>query len=209
MHANAPFSQKIYVVAHDWGCLIAQNWVARHSERVKALVLLDVLALRGDSFLAGGARAAAVKASYTALFAIAFLFSIVSVALGNAFLYFSFVLLSLLKLGPDADPPPRRLIAPPAGPQGWMCYPYWVLWKALLCGACGARGLPVPRDPPPVPTLFAYGTRKRAMFHTPEGARRLAAANPRSAVKAFECGHWIQHKRTAELAADITTFFKQ
>ena len=132
----------------------------------------------------------------------AFLLSIISVQLGDFFFFLGFFVIPKI----DADPVSRKLLAPPYGPKSFMCYPYWSLWSGLLCGSCGASRPPTPRTPS-MPTFFAYGTRKYVMFHSQFGIQRLQAADSRNLVKAYDCGHWIQHKKTDELAADMTAFF--
>ncbi len=117
--------------------------------------------------------------AYQWWFAFAFLLSRLSHKLGNLFLYLGF----MLPFMPDLDPPSRKRMCPPHGPQAWMCYPYWVMWSSLIL----KRRVPTPRNLPTMPTLFCYALKKRVQFHSEESIVELKK-NPANVVKAFDCG---------------------
>jgi pimeloyl-ACP methyl ester carboxylesterase len=48
---HVPVEQQFTLVAHDWGCFVAQTWADRNSARVKRMILLDVLVNRRDNML--------------------------------------------------------------------------------------------------------------------------------------------------------------
>jgi pimeloyl-ACP methyl ester carboxylesterase len=83
----------------------------------------------------------------------------------------------------------------------WMGYPYYQLWVGLLL-----RGRPPPSMLfPSMPTLFVYGERKRAMFHSEAFVTRINSTIGYRAAS-YPCSHWIMHEQPARLNLDIRAF---
>ena len=82
------------------------------------------------------------------------------------------------------------------------CYPYWQLVSTLLCDKKNA-----PKFQRDIPTLFLYGARKRAMFHSSKFLARLDAQEG-CEWHELNCGHWMQTQKPAEVIAHMRHFLQ-
>ena len=89
--------------------------------------------------------------------------------------------------------------------QWWMGYPYYHLWRSHRFGLW-----PLPElHFPPVPTLFLYGSHKRAMFHSKHFEARVnATANCRT-VRYDGIGHWLMHEQPVRFTRDVQAFLAE
>ena len=84
--------------------------------------------------------------------------------------------------------------------EWWMCWPYFRLWGGVLGGVAP----PTPRLPM-LPTFFAYGTKKRTMFHSDAFAAQLSGRRG-SRVVGYPCSHWVQHEHATQFNRDLKQF---
>ena len=86
----------------------------------------------------------------------------------------------------------------------WMGYPYFYIWYGHVLRLALP---PAPLFPAGVPTLFAFGTQKRAMFHTDAFCDRLKAT-PGCRVVSYDAGHWVMCESPTAFNADVRAFLE-
>jgi pimeloyl-ACP methyl ester carboxylesterase len=184
-------SKNFYLVAHDWGSVVAQMYENKYSERVKKLVLLDVG--RG---IDPSARGKMVAIYYQLAFeSHYFLFKTLGYTIGNlCFKLFS-------KFTPRfLWPVPYDKMHRPADEMSvHLCYPYYYLWSSVF------RLKPIRISFPKCPVLFLYGTKKNCLFHDDHFLKKLdATAGCRHL--SLECGHWVTHFEPKVCFSEIVNF---
>ena len=161
--------ERVTLLLHDWGCFFGYQFAMRHPGLVERVVGVDIGDAGSRKHRAElGLGGQAMMVGYQVWLALAWR---IGGRLGDAM-----ARRMALAIGCPADP---RAI----GSQ--MGYAYAVRW---LGAAGGFKGLRV--FEPRVPMLFAYGERKRFMFHSRPWAEALAA-RPGNRVIGFATGHWI------------------
>ncbi len=161
--------RRVILMLHDWGCAFGYQFAMRYPELVSKIVGVDI----GDAGTRQHLRSLTLMAKAMVLayqLWLAFAWRIGG-RIGN------WMTLAMARMA--QCPSDERFI------DSRMDYPYYIRWMK----AYGSyRGMV--RFEPKVPMLFAYGTRKPFLFHTPEWAEALAA-KPGSQVHAFATGHWV------------------
>ena len=203
-----PSKRVACLVGHDWGSVISFLYCERHA--VEKFVTLDVGIAWNDlswtSFI--------IIAAYLTTLALAFLCR----ALGLSFL--GFIIVSIF---------PYTLIGPipyethlPARATEFvhhldlgLCYPFFHFLKHFLFGVRRSpSGALNPRDdwalfpliPPNIPTLFLFGTRKRAAFHGDAFLNAIDSRHDGSTWGALDTGHFLHTELPDELAAILLDF---
>lgn len=166
-------SEKVILLAHDWGCVFGYEYAMRHSDRVEKMIGLDV----------GDANSQALKDSLSVLQKL------------MVFTY-QFTLAISFLLGRTLGTPIAKGVAAGlrascnrANIHSGMSMPYAMRWF----GTNGGMDDLLPVEPE-FPFYYAYATQKPLMFHSPQWLEWLAA-RPGNKVQAFECGHWIMIDR--------------
>ena len=82
--------------------------------------------------------------------------------------------------------------------KGFMCYPYFQVWKV------DAKEMPFFQISPP--TQFLFGARKRVMYHSKSFLKYLED-RPDCRYKAFEKdGHWLHVSSPDDVAREMKEF---
>jgi pimeloyl-ACP methyl ester carboxylesterase len=192
------------LVAHDWGCAwafaILQNAASR---RVDKLVAIDIGAFRATPSSALLLPRKVVWAlPYQLAFATIFFVGAAGTpSLANQLLAAAWDTIAYFgPLNADFDwdsqsPRPAHEV------KWWMGYPYYQLWSNVLKGK-----LPeiVPLFPK-IPTMFAYGARKRVHFHPDEFISHLNSTSGCRVVE-YPSSHWVMHEQPAALHSDMRAF---
>jgi pimeloyl-ACP methyl ester carboxylesterase len=172
----------IVLMLHDWGCVFGYEYALRHPERIARLVAVDV----GDTNSKEFAKSLAPKQG---LFIAAYqLYLALAWALGG-------------RLG---DGMTRRMAMRAQAPsdrsriRASMNYPYAMRWFGARGGGFKhARPLT-----PAWPTLFIWGTRKLARFHSPQWMAALQA-RPDCRIVSMKAGHWMMVTHPQEFNAAV------
>ena len=158
--------EPVTLLVHDWGAIFGYEYAARHPQRVRRIVGVDIGDVTSGDYLRSlSARAKLMIAGYQLELALAW-------KIGGA-------------AGTRMSRAMARVMRCPTNPAsiGWqMNYPYALQWSG------GLKGLA--RFEPRVPLLYIYGRRKPFQFHSPQWLERVAAL-PGGEVAAFETGHWV------------------
>ena len=186
------------LVLHDWGSVYGLAWYRENHGRAEKLVCLDVF---GDDVVLdaweNSWRDLAYVCAYQWWLMMAFAAGCLVPWVGDLLMG----LLAISPLSPDKAPPPPGVLCPPHGPRWFMCYPYLHEWAARCRGRRPNRRL----GDELAPTLYAFGLRKRVQFHSKRAVAALAN-DPRHRVRAYDCGHWLQHAVPEELSLEILDF---
>lgn len=161
--------KQVTLLAHDWGCVFGYEYAMQHSDRVEAMLGLDVGDADSQAFRQSLSVAGKLMVFiYQSTLAISF---ICPRFLGNAITRFM----------------ARALQARSnmAHVHAGMNMPYAMRWLGVNGGLTNL--LPVT---PTFPFYYAYATQKPVMFHSPEWLQQLQQ-NPHNKVQSFDCGHWI------------------
>jgi pimeloyl-ACP methyl ester carboxylesterase len=159
----------VTLLLHDWGCFFGYQYALRQPQRVARVIGVDV----GDA----GSRRNLAELSLKAKA------QIVGYQLWLAAAWFIGI-----RLGDRMARWMARAARAPAASDtihAQMGYPYAVQWFGIAGGYRAAAHFM-----PDCPMLFVYGRRKPFMFHSSDWAAEVAA-RPDSAVRAFDCGHWV------------------
>lgn len=184
--------RQFYLVAHDWGSVVAQLYENRFPERIKKLVLLDVGQMLKPSVID------VIRIlSYQWWFASAYFWSqLFGLQVGNFIFYAFFVLCPKFLRCTPTDVIRRK-----GKPTVQLCYPYYQFWKSNLSGRL------VEAKFPKVPTLFLYGNQKATQFHGPKFLSKLATT-PNCGYVEMDAGHWITHFQPTRSFELISEFCK-
>jgi cis-3-alkyl-4-acyloxetan-2-one decarboxylase len=155
----------VILLAHDWGCVFAYQFYARHPELVAKVIGVDIgdpLSLRREI----KPRGLVMLLAYQWFLALAWK---IRGRAGDAMTRFM----------------RRRMHCPsdPAPVSSAMTWPYYMTWFG------GYRGK-IKAFEPTCPTLFIYARRKPFMFHAQAWTDALRA-KPGNAVHEFDTGHWV------------------
>ena len=170
----------VTLVLHDWGCVFGYEYAAKHPERVKRMVGVDVGDHNSHALVSSWtAKAKWGVFSYQIWLAMAWQmarwFASPGRALGNRMTRYMAKAL--------------RCPSPLADMHSGMNSPYAMKWLGSLGGLDKAANvlklLPAAR-----PMLYVYGRRKPFMFHSPEWLEKIAA-HPSSRIEVFDTGHWV------------------
>ena len=167
--------ERVTLLLHDWGCFFGYQFAMRHPQLVERVIGVDI----GDSGSRKhraelGARGKLMMLAYQVWLALAW-------RIGG-------------RLGDAMARRMARAIRCPTDPRtigAQMGYGYAMRWFGVAGGFKGVR-LFEPRTP----MLFAFGERKRFMFHSRPWAEALAA-RPGNRVVGFRTGHWIMLEQPA------------
>ena len=203
------------LVAHDWGAYWGYLLVEQlaPSGRVRKLVAIEVGAgARGGN---GGAPSTSSKATvraehpgqrgflwtlpYQLTFATIFLVGtmlseVLASVLMRLYIRFGFPVLGPLGRGATIVRAPDEIF-------WWMCWPYYQLWFNHVFRL---RRPPLPRFPS-CPTLFLWGERKRAFFHTGKFVAKLQSTEGCDA-KSYDCSHWVHWEKAVQVNRDMRAF---
>ena len=197
--------QRVTIIAHDWGCYLGALYENKNPSRVKRMIMLDVGTSIDYTFIN-----VFIILLYQLWFSFAYLVSqTISHHLGHViFLMYSIV--SPL-VGPVPDRPSRKL----REISVTQCYVYYQFWRAMIFSR---KQVMRPRFPT-CPTLFMYGTKKRASFHSKSFLEHLnrqgldmcdeyssRRSKPRCRQVALNCGHWVQRDCADEVYKEIADF---
>eukprot|EP00750_Incisomonas_marina_P017325 INCI20234.1.p1 GENE.INCI20234.1~~INCI20234.1.p1 ORF type:complete len:277 (-),score=23.26 INCI20234.1:98-928(-) len=181
----------ITLVGHDWGSYVVQRFAAAHPDMVQRLCVMDV----GYGV---HAKSLPVILGYQMWLCFAFLISRIPL-IGK---YIAMILMAVYPwkcFGPT--PHEYRMPTKPQHVRMHMCYPYLQLFLGLFC----CDKLAAPKFQRDIPTLFVYGQRKRAYFHSQKFLDRLDSIEG-SEQHALDCGHWIQTQKPEEFLAILKTW---
>ena len=199
--------KKVTLICHDWGCYLGALYENKHPSHVKRMVMLDVGTSIDYSFFN-----VFIILFYQLWFSIAYLVSqTINGHLGQVvFLMYSIV--SPL-VGPVSDRPSRKL----REISVTQCYVYYQFWKAMIFSR---KQVMRPRFPS-CPTLFLYGTKKRASFHSKRFLEHLdkqhlemcdeyssKSSKPRCKQVPLSCGHWVQRDCVDEVYKEVSEFLQ-
>lgn len=157
--------RKVILMCHDWGCMFAYQFYARHPELVSRVVGVDIgdpHSLRREI----SARGMVLLITYQWFLALAW-------KIGG-------------RIGDRMTRWMRARMRCPSDPapvSSAMAWPYYMTWFG------GYRGH-VKAFRPACPMLFIYAKRKPFMFHADSWVEALRAT-PGSEVHGFDTGHWI------------------
>ena len=190
----------IVLIVHDWGSYIGCLYQNKFPNKVKAMVIADVLITTRD------ARPSLYKTlvvmSYQLCFAGVFLArqlfgeTVGSFATALSQLYLSLVpFLSPLKN--EKLPRTRKEI------KAHMYYPYYHLWRNIFLGIAVKPKLPE------CPLLYLWGERKNIMFHDDSVIQSLSQRPQSKAVSFKSSGHWLMRTETESVLRAMRTFLRQ
>lgn len=173
--------ERVTLLVHDWGCFFGYQFAARHPDRVKRVIGVDI----GD---AGSRRNLAAMSLKQKLAVVGY-----QVWLAAAWRIGG-------RLGDGLARTMARWARAPAPPQAigaQMGWPYAVQWFKVRGGFGRIRVFE-----PQVPMLFFYGQRKPFMFHSQAWLDKLAA-QPHNRVIGLPTGHWVMVQRREEFNAAV------
>ena len=157
--------RRIILLCHDWGCMFAYQFYARHPDMVAKVVGVDIgdpRSLRREI----GTRGMVMLITYQWILALAWK---VGGQIGDAITRWM-----RGRMRCPSDP----------APVSWqMTWPYYMTWFG------GYRGQ-VRAFQPACPMLFVYAKKKPFMFHAPSWIAELKS-KPGNEVHEFDTGHWI------------------
>ncbi|MGJ4949337.1 alpha/beta fold hydrolase [Bradyrhizobium sp. HKCCYLS20291] len=170
----------VTLLLHDWGCVFGYRFAEAYSQRVEAIVGVDV----GDA----GSREHLQSLDWRA-------------KLGTAAyqLWLALAWHMPVRLGDVMTRSMARLAGAPAEVAligAHMNYPYHVQWT---------RGYGRAALAPRWPMLFIYGTRKPFMFHSESWARAVQAT-PHGRALPLETGHWVMHQAPEEFNRELLSW---
>jgi cis-3-alkyl-4-acyloxetan-2-one decarboxylase len=184
-------TEPVILVMHDWGCVFGQAYLAQHTARVRAAVVLDIGDFNHPALVKSLSLGAKLgSAAYQLWLALAW-------QLGHK--------LGWGRLGDWMARSMAHILGAPGvrGSIGYsMCYPYAMAWFGSFGGFKSAPRI----NGPLVPTLYIYGTKKPFQFHSPRWLQALQQHDD-CEVLAMRTGHWMMHKRAEELNQAIIKFF--
>eukprot|EP00634_Sargassococcus_sp_CCMP2135_P011685 CAMPEP_0198657822 /NCGR_PEP_ID=MMETSP1467-20131203/20156_1 /TAXON_ID=1462469 /ORGANISM="unid. sp., Strain CCMP2135" /LENGTH=290 /DNA_ID=CAMNT_0044394049 /DNA_START=15 /DNA_END=887 /DNA_ORIENTATION=- len=191
--------EKVVLVCHDWGSYFGLDYCQKFP--VSKFVSLDVGVY---SPFEHGLKAVFLDVLYKGCLACGFALRALGLPSVGALLVGLF---PWRTLGPcpfeTAVPPRAKEFFTPQGFDVATCYPYFRLFTKILSSPFSGDNWPAyPRG---IPTLFLYGKNKRVMFHSAAFLRTIDA-EPGSAHKAYDCGHFIQAQQPHQAIADIKAF---
>jgi pimeloyl-ACP methyl ester carboxylesterase len=168
----------VTLLLHDWGAIYGYQFAARHPERVRRIVGVDIGDTTSRAFLRSlGLKQKAMIVAYQVPLAIAW-------KIGGRF-------------GDAISRRVAKVLRCPSDPKAigsQMNYPYALTWTGGLRDAV--------RFEPHCPFLYVYGTRKPLMFHSPEWLERIGGV-PGNEVHALRCGHWVMVQAREEFDAKV------
>ena len=165
----------VILMCHDWGCLFAYQFHARHPERIAKVIGIDIgdpRSLRREI----GARGIAMLVAYQWFLAAAWK---VGGPLGTRMTRW---MRSRMRCPSDPEP------------VSWqMTWPYYMTWFG------GYRGQ-IKAFRPTCPMLYVYAKKKPFMFHAQSWIDELKS-KPGNAVHEFDTGHWLMLTRAERFHA--------
>ena len=182
-------TDKVTVLAHDWGAVYAAQYLTG-SNLVSKLILLDV----GEF---GKEGMPSINLKYMAAFGLSWLLpeswaqKLVDYTAKN--------ILKISDVDPHLDPNSLRW-------EQRLVFPYYRLWKNILSGR-----LPKPASFSEynMPTLFIYGKDKKGIsFHGKSWAEKLNARKD-CRVVAMNGGHWMMLSHPEELAEAVMDWLRK
>lgn len=190
----------VTLVVHDWGSYIGCLYQNKYPNKVKAMVIVDVLFTAQDSppSLYKTLVIMSYQLSFAGVFLIRQLFgeTIGSFAFNLSWLYLSLV--------PFMTPLKReRLPRNPQELKAHMCYPYYHMWKNILSGTVIKPTLPE------CPILYFWGERKNILFHDTAVVERMSQRPLSKAVSFKNSGHWLMITETEAVLKEMRTFLRQ
>ena len=206
------------LLVHDWGsywgfCLAAKDgWV----ERVSHIASIDVGAapvkepalLSGETSTVTSTTRSTINKGvgwllfYQLVFAAIFWIGVrISGSLAQLLLQI------FLRLAPCVGPMQRSfdwttLPRPASELHWWYCWPYYQMWFTILT----RQRVPVPHFPA-APCFFAYGCKKRCMFHSESFAHSMEATVGNVIIEYPNCAHWLMQEQPVRLNKDLRSFF--
>ena len=174
-------SDKVILLAHDWGCVFGYEYAMRYSDRVEKMIGMDV----GDALSQDLQRSFSVTQklmvfTYQVILAISY---VGRKSIGPAIVRMMIKGLQVKSKRGDVH----------AG----MGMPYAMRWFGMNGGLTNL--LPVE---PSFPFYYAYATQKPMMFHSPQWLRKLLQS-PENKVQPFDCGHWIMIDKADEFNTSV------
>ena len=184
----------VTLVLHDWGCFFGYEFAARHTDRVRRIVGVDIGDTSSGEYRKGlTGKEKAMIAGYQLWLALAW------------------------KLGPWLPGVANRMTRwmahrigcrTPAHQIGWeMNYPYAMQWFGEEGGLRGVARIDKLVGES-LPALFVYGRRKPFMFHSARWVRQLNRT-PGCAAHSLETGHWVMKQRPAEFTALVRAWLER
>jgi pimeloyl-ACP methyl ester carboxylesterase len=180
-------SDKVILLAHDWGCVFGYEYAMRYSDRVEKMIGMDV----GDADTQDLKNSLSIAQklmvfTYQIILAIGFVSGkTVGTAIGK-----------MVAMGLQAKSNRENIHA-------GMSMPYAMRWFGVNGGLTNL--LPVD---PPFPFYYAYATQKPMMFHSPEWLQQLLQS-PGNKVQPFDCGHWIMIDKADEFNASAGEWLRE
>jgi pimeloyl-ACP methyl ester carboxylesterase len=160
---------RVALMLHDWGCFFGYQFAMRWPAKVSKIVGIDIGDVGSTEYL----RSLSLRSK------------------GMIAAYQLWLVLGWRIGGPIGNVMTRalaRAIGAPGRPEtigACMNYPYDIRWTR----SHGSYRQTL-EFRPACPMLFAYGTRKPFLFHSPRWAAALDAI-PGNRVIAFDTGHWV------------------
>ena len=197
----------VCIVAHDWGSYTALQYERIYGDSNK-LILMDV-----GVGLQKSPIQLLIILFYQWWFAFSYLVSTaINYNLGNAL----FLAFTVLKLHSLVGPCPYDIVKRNKKEINVkMCYVYYYFWKNMLLFYIYKRyvfpgskkGFVVFPSTPTCPTLFMYGKKKRAYFHSNEFEKKLNERGDGSKAVGVEGhGHWFHYDSPTPVLAEIDQF---
>lgn len=180
-------SDKVILLAHDWGCVFGYEYAMRYSDRVEKMIGMDV----GDADTKDLQNSLSITQklmifTYQIILAIGFVCGkTVGTAIGK-------MMAKALQAKSNRE-----------NIHAGMSMPYAMRWFGVNGGLTNL--LPVD---PPFPFYYAYATRKPMMFHSPQWLQQLLQS-PNNKVQPFDCGHWLMIDKADEFNASAKKWLSE
>lgn len=172
---------KVILLVHDWGCIFGYEYAMQNPDRVDKMIALDV----GD-IDAPELRDALSVAQKLMVFTYQIILAISFVSprpVGDAIARF---MARALRAASNID-----------NVHAGMSMPYAMRWFGMNGGLTNLTPVALP-----FPFYYGYAARKPMMFHSPQWLA-LLRSDPRNHVQAYDCGHWINVEKAAELNGSV------
>ncbi len=201
----APLST-VTLVGHDWGSYVCQRFVSKYhnAKLISRVVYLDVGVMTMDDIVKESTmKQLAIIGAYQ-------LWLVTCFVVGRLTLTIVGDLLMAMFPWKLMGPTPHEYKLPRHWREVhcWMGYPYFRLHIGKLFDSADRREGAALAFVPTVPTLYAYGKKKRIMFHTPGFIKKLDAQQNGGGAHELECGHWVQTQKPVEVSNLIKAFDK-
>lgn len=181
--------ERATLITHDWGSYIAYLFEQAHPERIERMVALDV----GGHAEPEKWWQAAFLAGYQWTLILLWWIGGLIPPLGN---WLTRQFARLLKVPAERRPAIRSRFN----------YPYFYLWRGLLCKRW--RGDILQRYRPSCPVLYLWGEAKPFHFHSERWLEMVEASGGR--YKDIEgAWHWLQLSHASEINAEIRAFLPE